>query len=164
MISALGKIFRESGLGKTAVAATVALPLTLAAFGPASNDAYAGDGQVRYEQMKPEVSEQRVIRLGGSASNGRFALVVFSNNDAVLRAAYEVAQSIEDNTPYDVTFLHAPLDSPISRVMVIANGHTILDSKNGGDIAALKKDIENGFQLGSKQLANVDKPEPAGSG
>lgn len=43
MIKALGKTFKESALGKAAMVGAIALPLTLTSFGPAANNAHAGE-------------------------------------------------------------------------------------------------------------------------
>lgn len=151
--------FRKTMAGKIAGAAMMGIAATASFAGAAQ----AGDGQIRYEKINPNVPVDRVIRLGGSASNGRYALVVFSDDDAILRAAYEVAQDIERDTPHDVTYIHAPSIGPVSRVLVIVNGIHILDAQNGGrDIAGLKKDLQTGFKRGSAQLAAVDPVEPGG--
>jgi len=151
--------FRKTVAGQIAGATMMGI----AAAASVSGAAMAGDGQIRYVKTESGDSIQFIERLGGEASHGRYALVVFSDNNDILRAAYEVAQDIERDTPYDVTYIHAPAIGPISRVLVIANGIQILDAQNGGrDIAGLKQDLQTGFKRGSAQLASVDGVEPGG--
>lgn len=59
-LSAIRDTFKNSMLGKAAMAGIVAIPLTLASFGPAANDAFAGEAQTIATQ--PEVTgEERAI-------------------------------------------------------------------------------------------------------
>lgn len=163
MPGSLRDTFKNSKIAKAAAMTLVAGGTFASAVTGAATDAVAGDGNIRYVKTEPGDTVKFIERLGGEASHGRYSLVVFSDNKAVLKAAYEIAQEIEKKTPYDVTYIHAPAVGPISRMLVIANGHTILDAQNGGgDIAGLKEDLQTGFKRGSEQLASTINPEPSG--
>ncbi|NQW11781.1 MAG: hypothetical protein HQ481_18110 [Alphaproteobacteria bacterium] len=130
--------------------------LAAATLGGVAGTAVAGDGQVEYYKFAPDKTDDFVNYAAASASKGRFTLLVKGVNGDVLRAAYTLAQEIEQTTPFEVYFLHSERSGPISDLRLLTNGQVITSIQVGGDIDGMKQALSQGFQRGSGNLAELE--------
>ena len=158
MLGSLRDTFKNSKIAKTAAALTVAVPTALAAFGGAATDAVAGDGKIAYHKFRSDRTAEFVEFAAAGASTGRYALLVRGSNDVILREIYKLAQKIEADTKYDVSFLHVDREGPITNIDLLVNGQVITEIRVGGNIEGMKEALNIGFTTGGKRLATAEEP------
>lgn len=147
--------FRKTAAGHVA-AAVVAAPLLVDAFTGVAN---AGDGQIVYHRFDVHSSENYIDAMGAAYSSGNIAIAVFGTDQDMLAEAYKKAQEYEQTADVEVTFMHIPIASPITRAVIYADGAQISEIEAGtGRKEDFGRDILAGFNHGRGFIATLPAP------